>query len=261
MTLGTAMRRYVTLLIVGLSCVTPSCVFAGAVIPDTPSDYSALDQVLSNLASRMSGGPVRVVCYAADDFPWPPDKAGVTHGDGSQIDLSEEVCSYLRQYAAAADPKPTYCETTIAVDYVIKERVRYRKTIRKRIHGKVVRRKVWRTKIVKHPAEREVLGPSKPCWTIANQPAFTGSPDYRGYTFAIETMAHEITHAADDHAGRLATETHAECNGMTVMDEVTVGLGGTAEDGDALAAFYADFLRSTKPPEYTQPCLQGADTY
>jgi hypothetical protein len=226
---------------------------ASSVLPEGAS----IDPLLSQIATGIAGGPTQVYCHTPSD--WAPPDGDPGHGGyatpPNRIDISPTDCDALEAYASA-EVKPTMCTTRQAVDSTITEKVRYRKKVWKRVHGKRVRRTVWRTRTIVHPVQRTVLG-SEPC-SKGSLDAFDvslRSPGYSGYAHAIHTVAHEAIHVLDFRTGVAPSETHAECAGMDAAPSVAVALGGTLEDGQALAAFYGGAIRPRyTDPAYTQPC-------
>lgn len=232
---------------------TPAAL-AGSVLP-SGSDYNALGGLLSGIATKTSGGLVTVRCYDPSTWTTPDGQSHQAWSLPGQINLSPDTCQNLLDYATA-DQKPTVCTKYLTVNKVVKEKVRYRKTIRVKRHGKWVKLRVWRTKIVKHPTAFDVPNGTGPCWKPDVQEfALGGYRGYEGYAKAIETFAHEMIHTQDWVNGIPQSETHAECAGMALMPQVAVDLGGTAEDGQAMQSYYVTQVRpKITDPAYTQPC-------
>jgi hypothetical protein len=88
--------------------------------------------------------------------------------------------------------------------------------------------------------------------------------DYHRYAIAIATLAHEAVHLRQARAGFPAPseaelESEATCRGIQLIPLVTTGLGGTEDDGHAIASYYLDLIYPGMPPEYrAMPCVPGS---
>jgi hypothetical protein len=244
------LRRFLVLVVGALGLVPAAT--AGSVLPEGAS----IDPLLSQIATGIAGTPTQVYCHTSAD--WAPPDGDPSHGGyatrPNRIDISPLDCEALKAYASA-DQKPTMCGSWTTVSSTISEKVRYRKTIRVKIRGKLVKRRVWRTKIVAHPVEKNVPGPLVTCWRPGGTQVIPRGAGYSAIAHAIQTVAHESIHVLDYRTGVAPTETHAECAGMAAAPAVAVALGGTLEDGQALIAWYSSDIRPNYPdPTYTQAC-------
>lgn len=189
---------------------------------------------LPEVASAIAGTPVQVTCDADRSYTLP----GAIH-------LNPGYCEALTDYASAVR-KPTLCDATKQV------KVRYRKTIRVKHHGKVVKKRVWRSKLV----TRKVA--PVPCYSSPGTLSVESpTVNYDYLVTALQVFSHESIHAQDFQRGLPVSETHAECAGMQVLPSVVVSLGGTQAEGEAVRDYYAKYVRpriNSSDPAYTAPC-------
>lgn len=220
--------------------IAPAGATAGSALPQGAS----LEQVLGTVASQVAGTNVTVVCHPPEEWPMIVP-GGTTMAAGyatpHRIDLSTQTCDRLRNYAEPIE-KPTICDAF----QIVKQR--YRATVKKRVHGKIVKRKVWRTRTVQKVVAQVSCYTQPQGLTLERNTGSTGIPE------AILVLAHEAIHVADFQAGVPVSEHHAQCAGLAAMPAVAVGLGGTAEDGSAMAVYYRDVVMPRMTGEYAVPC-------
>ena len=202
-----------------------------------------IEALAGRIASGIAGRPVSVRCESDTDWAalTQPSFLGFVSFWGARpvdyAELSPSVCRSLQSFALAA-AKPTKCSRT----------VRVRRTV-----VRVVRRK--RLRVTTYSA---VARPAGPCFPRGRQQ--TGDqPFWDGYfadAEAIQTLAHESIHLKGD-----PVEAEAECYGMQAVGSVAQQLGDSADDGRAIARYYATLLypqRETQSPDYwSAECRAG----
>lgn len=229
-----------------------------------PAHTTPLETLLSKLATTIAGrSDVSVRCYSQaawqnaiaglsapgeiGGFVYTPATGadGTFAADAAVAHLSPYVCAALQEFALAA-AKPTKCPTVHPVQKTVTRLV----TVKKRVKGKLVARKVKRRQTV----TVQELGAPAPCQPDVGTPL--GSANER-YTYAMLTLAHEATHLRQDTIGAAslaqpAAEGQANCSGLQWVPWVAQQLGDTADDGQSLASWYFNRFFSTQyfPAEY-----------
>ena len=202
-----------------------------------------IEALAGQIASGIAGRPVSVRCESDTDWAalTEPSFLGFVSflGDrpGDFAELSPAVCSSLESFALAP-AKPTKCARVVRV---AKTRVR---VVRKR-----------RVRVTTYVA---VAQPAGPCFgggrLLSSERTFGDT--YFSTAEALQTLAHESIHLKGD-----AVEAEAECYGMQAVATVAQQLGDTADDGRAIAQYYATLLypqRQTQSPAYWSPeCRPG----
>jgi hypothetical protein len=249
------------LMIAGL--MAPSALADNAVIPNDPSlpwtdaaHQSPLENVLSQIASRIAGRTVRARCEGETDWAAlvPLADPGVASGfvdprglhyypatrtlaDSAQLEqFSPRACWYLWQFAMATT-KPTKCPTTVDQTQTRYRTVRYPVKVKVRVHGKVRIKTVWRTRQEPYWVTVQVPGPLQPCDQVVGSDLTT----YKLYARALQTVAHESIHLFDLTAGHsidVPFEIRAECLGMQFLSSVATQLGDSPDDAAHLAQYY-----------------------
>ncbi len=84
--------------------------------------------------------------------------------------------------------------------------------------------------------------------------AWSGDPENEDKRIAIQVLTHELAHLAGHY-----DESQTECVAMWTLPKTADALGGTREDGLAVASWYAANYNPLLPPEYNAPgCLDGS---
>lgn len=197
-----------------------------------------IEALAGQIASGIAGRPVAIRCESDSDWAalTEPSFLGFVSFYGDRpvdyAELSPTVCASLESFALAT-VKPTKCVRTVRV---------------RRTTTRVVRRRKIRVTTYVRVAQ-----PPGPCFAggrrlSGDQPFWDG---YFADAEAIQTLAHESIHLKGD-----AVEAEAECYGMQAAASVAQQLGDTADDGLAIAQYYATLLypqRQTQSPAYWSP--------
>jgi hypothetical protein len=238
---------------------------AGAAQPGSdPAHATPLETLLSKLATTIAGrDDVAVRCYslsgwqnAIAGFDAPGEIGGFVYTPATGLDgtfaadalvahLSPYVCDALEEFASAV-AKPTKCPTVHPVAKTVTRLV----TVKKRVKGKLVARKVKRTRTI----TVQELGTPAPCEPDVGTSLGTAN---ERYTYALLAFAHESTHLRQDTIGSAPlseadAEGQANCTGLQWVPWVAQQLGDTADDGQTLATWYFNRFFGTQyfPAEY-----------
>jgi hypothetical protein len=213
--------------------------WAGGADVTTPLEAAA-----GAIASHVAGRPVSIRCEGDAEWPGLADSNVLGfvsfwsgRGPVDFAELSPDVCRSLQSFAQAPT-KPTKCTTVTHV----------KRTVVKRM----------RTRVVRTVAYTTVTNPAAPCF--ANGRELThDAPFWNSYFYtaeALQTLVHEAVHLKGD-----PVEAEAECFGMQWVSYAAQQLGDTADDGNAIAQWYATRLypqRQTEAPDYWSPeCKPG----
>jgi hypothetical protein len=211
---------------------------------------SPLESVAASIASTIAGRPVTVRCEDDADWETLTGSAGfdsssilgyVSFADGRPLDfaeLSPDTCRWLQSFAAAGT-KPTKCAATTNVPQTTT------RTVRKRVQGRLVRRRVRIT------TYRTVSAAPAPCYSGGYELDRSNDTFWNGYFYtaaAIQTLVHESIHLQGD-----AVEAEAECYGMQWLAYAARQLGDTPDDATAIAQYYATRVypsREQQTPAY-----------
>jgi hypothetical protein len=202
-----------------------------------------IEALAGQIASSIAGRPVGARCESDSDWAalTEPSFLGFVSFLGAEpVDFAERsptVCRSLESFALAP-AKPTKCARTVRVRHTTIRIVR-RRRIRVTTYVRVAR-------------------PPAPCFAGGRQLG-GDQPFWDGYfadAEAIQTLAHESIHLKGD-----AVEAEAECYGMQAVASVAQQLGDAADDGRAIAQYYATLLypqRQTQSPAYwSAECSPG----
>jgi hypothetical protein len=214
-----------------------------------PDHTSALEVLLSKLASTIAGKDVTIRCEGDTDWRklvtergGDPDAelgyVGVDYSRGGRLRTissfaeltGESVCLPLKRFAVAAT-KPTKCTVV-----TLKPTKVY---VQKVVNG--VKKRVPKTVYTR-------LKTAMPCYAGSLHSAREMSQAYWNaygtYSNAILTLAHESIHLKSS-VGDLydpAGEAKASCWGMQWMPYIAQQLGATADDARAIAQYYWDVI-------------------
>lgn len=224
-----------------------------------PSVESAFERYAGQVASRVVGRPVQVICNGATDWSqlaaqqrFDPvtvwgyvvfnyDAVTGAFHPADYMQLSEAACWYLDQYwAAPLDAKGKICRIATRIDFR-ETPVKVKVVKRIKVKGRWVRKVVTVTRTKQVPVEL---------------PHFGVCPDYRNRTFALQAISHEAQHLAG-----VQDEATAECNGVQNLAWFAQQFGATREQGLQMAGdYYSDFYVVKRPgtPYFLPSCPNPA---
>ena len=244
-------RRFRRLVLV--PALAGALVAAAPALADRPLPWAGGLAVVSDfernagqIASELSGRQVRVNCNGATDWKqlasqqrfdpnvvwgyvvFSYDAASTSYVPADYMNLSEQACWYLDQYAAApTDQRGQSCK--------IATRIEFRSTwVAQRVVKRFKVRGVWRRQVTTVKLEKQVP---------VEIPEYGPCPDYMNRVFSIQALAHESM-----HLGGIADEAQAECQGMQRLTTVALRLGATPEQARQMASdYYTQFYMVKRP--------------
>lgn len=296
------MRRVlgrVLVLLVAVLCVAPAAAADTGVLPNDgnlpwtdPAHHSPLEQLATQIASHIAGRQATVQCDGQNDWntlaaqfrfdpsyelgfvPWRYWLASRLIADGGNVEfLSPTVCWNLEQFGVAP-LKPTKCTPLVSQQTTRIVTERYRVTVRVKVRGKWVTKKVWRIRQTQQTVTTQVPGPPAPCY-LGNGNTATAEPQsywdtYRASAQAIWVLAHESIHVQEDLPGTSIdallpmSETKANCYGLQWVPYVAQQLGASPDDAEAIAKYdyevlYPGYRNITYngSPYWSADCYQG----